>query len=104
MTLRDDPRMLAAMAPYGLADPQPSPPVDAHSSIEELLAFCDEAETAYEAVNDAFTKDLPPVPGVSTETRTIQGVDGNAIALHIARPADAAPYPASSTCTAAAWC
>ena len=98
MALRDDPRadprMIAAMAPYGLADPQPPPPVDANSTIDELLAFCDEAEIAYEAVNDAFTKDLPPVGGVSTETRSIQGIDGNAISLYLARPANAAgPMP-----------
>ena len=91
---RADPRMLAAMAPFGMAGHQPPPPVDRHSSLEALLAFCDQAETAYEAVNDVFTRGLPAVPGVATETQTIQGVDGNDIALHIARPADhAGPLP-----------
>ncbi len=98
MALRDDPRadprMLAAMAPLGLADPQPPPSVDADSGLEELLAFGDEAEVGYEAVNDIFTKGLPPVKGVATETRTIEGVDGNAIPLYIARPANATgPLP-----------
>ena len=91
---RADPRMIAAMAPHGLADPQPPPPVDANSPIEELLVFCDEAETAYELVNDVFTRDLPPVEGVSMETRAIRGIDGNEVVLHLARPAEAeGPLP-----------
>lgn len=98
MALRDDPRadprMLAAMAPFGMAGHQPPPPVDRHSSLEALLAFCDQAETAYGAVNDVLTRGLPAVPGVATETHTIQGADGDDIALHIARPADhAGPLP-----------
>ena len=92
MALRDDPRadprMLAAMAPYGLADPQPPPPVDRNSSLEELLAFCAEAEVAYDAVNDAFTQGLPPVAGVSSATLTIRAMDGNHITLYVARPTD----------------
>ena len=93
MALRDDPRadprMLAAMAPYGLANPQPPPPVDRNSSLEELRAFCSEAEVAYDAVNDAFTHGLPPVGGVSSATLTIRGMDGNHITLYVARPTDA---------------
>ena len=90
LTLADDPRadarMLAAMRERGLLEPMPPTPVDANSSIDELLAFCAENEAVYEEMNDTAMHGLPPVPGVSKETRTIQGVDNNIIRVYIHRP------------------
>lgn len=98
MSLRDepraDPRMLAAMEPYGMAEIPPPIPIDASSSLEELLAFCSEFEATFEEGNAEFMRDLPPLPGVKTETRVIQGVDGNDISLYVHRPENAAgPLP-----------
>ena len=90
LTLGEDPRadarMLAAMQARGLLEPMPPVPVDARSSIDELLAFCAENEVVYEQMNDMAMEGLPPVPGVYRETRTIKGVDENDIRLYIHRP------------------
>ncbi len=98
MTMKDDPRadprMVAALAPFAL-DGAPEPaPVDGSSSLEDLLAYCAEAETAFEALNAVLFSDLPPVPGVESRTEVIKGVDGNEIELFIHRPKDkSGPLP-----------
>ena len=102
LTLGDDPRadarMLAAMQARGLLEPMPPVPVDAGSSIDELLAFCAENEVVYEEMNDMAMKGLPPVPGVYRETRTIKGVDDNDIRLYIHGPEHvSAPVPGTLT-------
>jgi acetyl esterase/lipase len=90
MVLRDDPRadprMLSAMAPYGLDVPPPPAGVDQDSLIEALLAFTLAAESDFESVFDALFAPLPPVAGVTSRTEVIKGVDGNSIDLHIHRP------------------
>ena len=56
LNLRDDPRadkrMLAAMEARGLLEPIPALPIDAESTIDELLAFCAENEAVYEEMNE----------------------------------------------------
>ena len=99
ITLRDDPRadprMLAAMDALGLLEPQPPAPVNASSSLEELLAFCVAAEEGYEQLNQIVTRDWPPLTGVTQETRTIKGVDDNDVTLYIHRPNNTSgPLPA----------
>ena len=83
---RADPRMIAAGEPFGLAEIPPPAPVGASSTLDELLAFCAEAEGEYAELNANFTSGLPPVEGVSTETRSVTGLDGNAITLYVSRP------------------
>ena len=83
---RADPRMIAALAPFGLDCSPPSAGVDASSSMEALYAYCNAAEAGFEGFNEAVFADLDPVPGVSSRTEIIRGVDGNDIALYIHRP------------------
>ncbi|MDT7641991.1 MAG: acetyl esterase [Pseudonocardiales bacterium] len=90
LSLRDDPRadprMVAALAAFGLdAHPEP-PPISPRSSREELLAFCAAAEGGFEAVFAALYEGLAPVRGVTTETTSITGPDGNEITLYVHRP------------------
>ena len=82
---RADRRMVVALAALGLDREQPTP-VSAFSSREELLAFVAEAEKGFQAVFGALLSTLEPVPGVSHETVTLAGADGNQISLYLHRP------------------
>lgn len=92
MTLRDDPRadprMIAAMEPFGLADAPAAAPVDAGSPIEELLDFVSAAEEGFEALFGALAADMPEVENVDRTIEVIQGLDGNDVTVFIHRPAD----------------
>lgn len=91
---RADPRMIAAMAPLGLDVTPPAAPVDASSSIKDILAYCKEAEAGFTTVGSVLGASTPPVKGVTSYTEVIQGVDGNDIKLYIHKPeAAAGPLP-----------
>jgi acetyl esterase len=91
---RSDPRMVAALAPFGLEKAGAPPPLGADSPRAALLEFAGAAEAGFEAVFEALTTGLPPVEGVSSTTRTITGVDGNDIGLYIVRPSNVSgPLP-----------
>src|SRR3954470_2913467 len=89
MTLRTDPRadprMIAAMEPIGLADPPPPTPVDASSTLDDLLAWVSESEAGMSTLFDALI--TAPVGGVERTVEVIRGLDGNDITLFIHRPA-----------------
>jgi acetyl esterase len=93
MSLRDDrradPRMIAAMEPFALADPPPPVPVDADSSLDDLLAFVSAAEEGFEALFAALVAGMPEVPGVDRTVEVIGGLDGNDITLYVHRPSGA---------------
>jgi acetyl esterase len=97
MTLRNDPRadprMIAAMEPFGLADSPEDPPVDSESPIEALLDWVSDAEEGFEALFVALTSELPEVDGVARSVEVIRGVDGNDVTLYIHRPAGDTPLP-----------
>jgi acetyl esterase/lipase len=83
---RADPRMVAALAPFGLdVTPEPAP-VDGHSPIEALLEYCTQLEPRFEALLDAVLNAQAPVEGVTSRTEVIKGVDGNDIRLYVHRP------------------
>ncbi|WP_029117904.1 alpha/beta hydrolase fold domain-containing protein [Mycobacterium sp. URHB0044] len=84
---RADPRMVAAMAAFGLDRGQPQPDVSPSSSREQLLSYVADAEVGFCAVFDALASGLEPVTGVSRDAVTIYGPDGNQIPLQIHRPA-----------------
>ena len=86
---RADPRMVAALAPVGLAGEPAESPVDESSSTEELLAYVLEAEAGFEALFGAFNAGLPDVEGVTRRVEVIRGPDGNDVTLYLHRPADA---------------
>jgi acetyl esterase/lipase len=92
---RADPRMIKAMGPLGLDVAPDLAPVDASSSLEDILAFCAESEVGFDALGGALTAGTPPVEGVTSYTEIIEGVDGNNINLYIHKPTDATgPLPA----------
>jgi acetyl esterase len=92
---RADPRMVAALAPFGLDTHAEPPPVTPQHAREEQLAFIHAAEEGFEGLFAALFTGLPPVEGLTRTTEVIQGADGNDIALYISRPAAATgPLPA----------
>jgi acetyl esterase/lipase len=86
---RADPRMLAALAAFGLDQRAEAPPVTPSSPREEQLAFCAAAEAGFEAVFAALHAGLPPMEGVSSATVPIAGDGGHEIQLYVHRPAGA---------------
>jgi acetyl esterase len=92
MSLRDDPRadprMIAAMEPFGSADPAPPAPVDASSSLEDLLEWVSAAEEGFEGLFGALVAGMPDIEGVERSVEVIRGLDGNDVTLYVHRPAD----------------
>ena len=84
---RADVRLVAAMAPLGLAGRADPVPLDADSSLEDIRALAAQGEPGFEHVFDALFASLPPVEGVESRTEVITGADGNEISLYIHRPA-----------------
>src|SRR6478736_4939673 len=83
---RVDPRIVAALAPFGLDGPQPAAPVSPSSPRQELLAFGQGAEDGFGAVFSALFAGLPAVAGVERRTVTIPGPDGNEVMVFVHRP------------------
>src|SRR5689334_7572117 len=83
---RADPRLVAALAAFGMDGDQPPPPVSAGSTPEELLAFVQAAEEGFSAVFSALFSGLEPVAGVKREMTTIPGDEESAVILHLHRP------------------
>jgi acetyl esterase len=84
---RADPRMVAAMEPFGLAVPPEPAPVDGSSPLDALLEYVGVAEAGFEGLFSALSIDLPPVAGVTSSVEVIRGIDGNDITLFVHRPA-----------------
>ncbi|MGI9051420.1 MAG: hypothetical protein ACR2HQ_02010, partial [Ilumatobacteraceae bacterium] len=74
------------MEMFGLADPPGAAPVDAQSSIEEILEFVATAEEGFEALFAAVVAGLPGVQGVERTVEVIRGIDGNDVTLYVHRP------------------
>ena len=85
---RADPRMLAAMAPFGLSSNIP-PPVDSTTPVEHLHGYIVAAEEGFEGLFGLLFSPLPEVVGVTRSVEVIKGVDGNDITLFIHRPTGA---------------
>jgi acetyl esterase/lipase len=83
---RSDPRMVAAMAPLGLADPPPPLPVDPTSPMAAIHEVMTATEEGYGAVWGALFDHLDPVAGVTSRTEIISGVDDNDVSLYIHEP------------------
>lgn len=83
---RADPRMLAAMRPFGLDQLRPVPPLGLDGSIADILDWTLEAETSYQTPFAAIEEGNDAVEGVSVETTSIQGDAGHDITLYIHRP------------------
>jgi len=91
---RSDPRMVAALAPFGLDVNGVALPFDGRAPMDALLAFCVEGERNFEAVFDAMFTGLPAIAGLSHSSEIIAGEDGNEIQLYIVRPENSgSPLP-----------
>jgi len=90
---RADPRMIAALAPFGLDGAGAPAPVAATGPRADRLEFALAGEAGFEAVFAALVDGLPEVD-VERTTETIEGGDGNPVTLHISRPREASgPLP-----------
>src|SRR6476660_3318496 len=91
---RSDPRMVKALAEFGLDGILPEAPLSVDSPLEDRLAFAALNEEGVGAVLAAFGQAVPDVEGVTTTTTTITGEDGNDVTLYLSRPDRAGPLPA----------
>jgi acetyl esterase len=90
---RADPRMLAAMEPFGLSSNMPSP-VTGASSNDELHGYINAAEEGFEGLFGVLATGLPEIKGIARSVEVIKGMDGNDVTLFIHRPTDATgPVP-----------
>jgi acetyl esterase len=91
---RADPRMLAAMEPFGIADVAPPMPVSLASSLEEQLEYVSASEAGFEMLFPFLLTGVAPTEGVTRSVEVIRGIDGNDITLYIHRPTTAdGPLP-----------
>lgn len=91
---RSDPRMVKALAEFGLDGRQPPIPLRVDAPLGERLDFATMSEDGMGAIFDVFAQAASTATGVTTTTTTITGDDGNDITLYISRPDDAGgPIP-----------
>jgi acetyl esterase/lipase len=88
---RADPRMIAAIGPFGLDARAAELPVTRQSPLEELLSVALAVEQGFDGLFGALLADVPSPTGVETRTLTISGVDGNDVELYVHRPIGMAP-------------
>ena len=102
---RADPRMIAAMAPLGIAELPPPSPVDGASSIEALHEYINVSEQGFDMLGGMLIGDVAPVTGVTSSVEVIRGVDGNDVTLFIHRPSSSTgPVPGVVHIHGAVWC
>jgi acetyl esterase/lipase len=91
---RADPRLLAALAPFGLDGPPPPVTLGIDSPMKAKLDYLAATEAGMGGLFAGLVAKLPPITDVTRRTETIRGQDGNEIRLYIHSPAKAAgPVP-----------
>ncbi|MFD6994449.1 alpha/beta hydrolase fold domain-containing protein [Streptomyces sp. NPDC059943] len=91
---RTDPRVVEALARFGLDHDTVPAPLGPDASREQLLEFVTAAEAGSERLFATLVADLDPVVGLDHHTETIPGPAGNDIELYVSRPAaPSAPLP-----------
>lgn len=83
---RADSRLVAALAPLGLAGAPEPVPLSADATAEEIYEYTATIEPGFEMLFDLIYADLPAVEGVESRTEVISGVDGNDVNLYIHQP------------------
>lgn len=83
---RADPRMVAALAPYGVDQRTAAAPVSVQDPLEARLAYMAEAEAVFEGLFAGMMAGLAPVAGVTRTTETITGAGGADLPLYLHRP------------------
>src|ERR1700749_4637130 len=91
---RSDPRMVEALAQFGLDANMPVVPLTIDAPLQERLTYAEMCEAGIGAVLDAFASGVPDADGVTTTTTTITGEDGNDVTLYISHPDADGPLPA----------
>ena len=84
---RTDPRLLAALAAFGLDGPAAPPPLDRSAGPAAVAEFVGGADAAFEGLYAALPNDLPGdgKQSVAHTTETLRGPSGEVV-LHVARP------------------
>ncbi|MEV2192077.1 alpha/beta hydrolase fold domain-containing protein [Streptomyces phaeochromogenes] len=91
---RTDPRVVEALAPFGLDENVAPAPLGPDAPRAQLLEFVTAAEAGTEELLAALVDGLEPVAGLDHHTETITGPAGNDIQLYVTRPVDSsAPLP-----------
>jgi acetyl esterase len=83
---RADPRMVKALAQFGLDGHMPLPSATPDAPMAERLAAVAATEKRMGRVLDQLAQTLPSPTGIATMTTTITGIDGNEIGLYITHP------------------
>ena len=83
---QSDPRMVKALAPFGLDGRLPPLGVTVDSPLDERLEFSRVSEEGMGAIFAVLAQEAPAVQGATTTTTTIAGGDGNDVTLYISRP------------------
>ncbi|KAK3110192.1 hypothetical protein LTR53_015780 [Teratosphaeriaceae sp. CCFEE 6253] len=94
LELGSDPRinrkLLEALSSFGLDRRQPEPKLDRSSSIEDIGEFMGQCDAQFQGLYDIQPNELPEdknEPKVDRSVKTIKGLDGKDIDLHIFRKA-----------------
>lgn len=86
---RMNPRLLAALAVYGLDAAAAPPPLGRSDPAESLAEFVGQSHAGFEGLYEAMPNDLPgDVDTVTHTVETLPGVAGEDITLRVYRPAD----------------
>ena len=92
---RVDPRLIAAVEPFGLADPLPPSRLDASAPIDVIRGALAKLEAGSATMLSAATAGLEPITGVQRSQEVATGPDGHEIPLFVHRPeATDGPVPA----------
>jgi len=86
---RADPRLIAALTPFGLDAAPTDLPVRLDSSLPAKLDYLASTEQGMGAVFSSFFSGLPPITQVERRTEVVKGRDGDDIKLYIHRPTQA---------------
>ena len=90
------PRLLAALAAFGLDGRAAGPPFDRSAGPDAVAEFVGASHAGFEGLYAALPNEWPDEApsGVTRRVETVRGVDGNDIPLYVYRPAGAAgPLP-----------
>ena len=83
---RVDPRLVAAVAPLGMADPLPPSTIDADTDLDVLVKVLGKIEAGSTAMLAMSTAGLPETTGVARSEETITASGGHEITLFVHRP------------------
>ena len=90
---RVDPRLVAAMEPFGMADSLPPSRLDASAPLEKIRSVLDRLEAGSPTMNALAVDGLDPVVGVDRSTVTITAPAGHEVTLFVHRRAEAPTGP-----------